>query len=164
MDNEIIKKYYSDIFKWSFAKTRNRYDAEDLTQDIIFQIIKAFGKDIVILDIEKYIWKIAYYTWCNSAKKYIKEKQITSNEFVLNNQKDATIDIEKTIEFEEIKDVLNKTIDTFTDKMKNCVSLYYFNDFGVKDISEKLNIKESLVKYYLYEARNKIRRDLNVNN
>lgn len=53
MHNEIAEKYYSDIFRRSFAKTKNRYDAEDLTQDTIFQTIKTLGKDILVQDIEK---------------------------------------------------------------------------------------------------------------
>jgi len=35
--------------------------------------------------------------------------------------------------------------------------LYYINDLSIKEISEKLNIKEANIKYYLYNARNKIK-------
>jgi RNA polymerase sigma factor (sigma-70 family) len=161
MIDELIKQYYGDIFKWSFAKTKKRSDAEDLTQEIILQIIKSFSKNIIIEDKEKYIWKIAYFTWCNRAKEYSFENNIIFNETILNNQKDNTIDIEKTIEFYEIKETLNIIIDSFKNIMKECVRLYYFEDLSVKEVGLRLSIKESLVKYYLFEARNIIRRKLN---
>lgn len=157
MYEDIIQKYYDDIYRWSFAKTRNRFDAEDLTQEIIYQIVKTFSKDTLIASPEKYLWKIAYYTWCNKAKDYVKNKMLISNDLILNQIKDEKIDIEKKIELEEISDKLKDIINTFSDTMKKVVELYYYEDLQVKQISEKMDIKDSLVKYYLFEARNKIK-------
>lgn len=156
MYEEIIQKYYNDIYRWSFCKTKNRFDAEDLTQEVVYQLVKTFSKDILIVSPEKYIWKIAYYTWCNKAKEYIKNKKFVNND-LLSQIKDEKIDIEKKIELEEIKDKLKDIIDAFSDIMKKVVKLYYYDDLQIKEISEKLNIKDSLVKYYLYEARSKIK-------
>lgn len=153
MDGKIIERNYNNLFRWSLSKTRNRFDAEDLTQEIIYQIIKAFSKRTLILNPERYIWKIAYYTWCNKAKEYIKRKTFVSNELIQMNQiKDEKIDIIKKIELEELRDRLNNIIDNFSEIMKSVVKLYYYDDLQVKQISNKLNIKESLVKYYLFEA------------
>lgn len=154
---DIIQKYYDDIFRWSFAKTRNRFDSEDLTQEIIYQILKTFSKNDLIENPEKYFWKIAYYTWCNKAKDYVKNKRLIGNDLILNQIRDEKIDIEKKIELEEISDRLKDIIETFGDTMRSVVELYYYDEFQVKEISEKLNIKDSLVKYYLFEARNKIK-------
>ena len=155
--DEIIRKYYNDLFKWSFAKTKNRFDAEDLTQEITYQIMKAFNNNNLIVEPEKYIWKIAYYTWCNKAKEYIKDKSLIKDTSYLNQIKDSNIDIIKEIEQEEIKEKLNLIIDSFSYKMKTIIKMYYYEDLKVNEISTKLNIKESLVKYYLYEARIKIK-------
>lgn len=157
MYEDIIKQYYDDIYRWSFAKTKNRFDAEDLTQEIVYQIIKTFSKDTLIVSPEKYLWKIAYYTWCNKAKDYAKKKMLISNELILNQIKDEKIDIEKKIELEEIGEQLKNIINTFGNMMKEVVELYYYKELQIKQISEMLNIKDSLVKYYLYEARNKIK-------
>lgn len=157
MSDKIIEKYYDELFRWSFTKTKNRFDAEDLTQEIVYQIIKTFSKDSLVIEPEKYLWKIAYYTWCNKAKDYIKGKKLVSNELIMNQIKDEKIDIVKKIELEEIKDKLNNIIGNFGDIMQKIVKLYYYEDLRIKQISDELNIKESLVKYYLYEARNKIK-------
>lgn len=159
MNDELIEKYYLDIFKWSFAKTKTRFEAEDLTQEIVYQIIKMFTANSLILDPEKYLWKIAYYTWCNKVRKNIKDKCIYNND-TIDQIKDDKIDILRKIELEEINEHLNLIIDNLGETMKTIVKLYYYDDLQIKEISNRLNIKESLTKYYLFEARSKIKQKM----
>lgn len=160
MQQEIIYKYYNDIYKWSYSKTKNKFDAEDLTQEIIYQILKTLNKDVFVIELEKYLWKIAYYVWCAKAKDYIKNKQVTTNTDFLITQIDTTTDIHHQIEFEEIKNMLDNIINTFDNRMSEIVKMYYYDNLKIKTISEILQIKESLVKYYLYEGKNKIKENL----
>ena len=44
-----------------------------------------------------------------------------------------------------------------TDKEKIIFKMYYINDLSIKEISEKMDTKESNIKYFLYSARNKIK-------
>ena len=44
-----------------------------------------------------------------------------------------------------------------TEKEKNSFQMYYINDLSIKEISKNLNTKEANIKYYLYNARNKIK-------
>lgn len=162
MYENLISKYYNDIFKWSLSKARNMHDAEDLTQEIIYQILKTFSKDLAIIDKEKYIWKIAYYTWCNRALQYKEQKNIALiDKDVLDNVKDNKINIEQSIELEETINILKNIMSKFSNRMQKCLKIYYFEHFTIKEIGLQLNIKESLVKYYLYAARKKIRSELN---
>lgn len=154
---ELIKKYYDDLFKWSFVKTKNRFDAEDLTQEIIYQVIKSFDNNYLIIEPEKYIWKIAYYTWCNKAKEYVKDNKVFKNDEYLNQIKDSKVDIIKEIEHEELKEKLDLIINRFSEKMSLIVRLYYYEDLSIKEISDKLDVSVSLVKYYMFEARKKIK-------
>lgn len=160
MSDEWIDEYYQDIYKWSLSKTRNRFDAEDLTQEIIYQATKMFRKILDIKSYEKYLWKVAYYTWCSKAKDYEREKVVIRKELDLSLIRDDSVDLANKIEIEEMNKQLKKIIDGLSEKMKECVNLYYFDEFKVKDIAQKLNINESLVKYYLYEARKKIKQEI----
>lgn len=160
MSDEIYKKYNSQLFKWYLSKTHNYIDAEDLLQEINYQLVLTLSKDIVIVDEERFIWKIAYYTWCKMAKKYIKAKEIVSMTSEMENILSDNFDITKQVEIDEVKDVLLKCISKLNDMTKKCVILYYYEDLSIKEISNMLNIKDSLVKYYLFQARKKIRSEL----
>ena len=160
MNEELVVKYDKQLFNWCLKKCHNYLDAEDLKQDIYLQIINAKSKNIIIQNEEHFIWKVAYYTWCKKAKEYLKRKKeifITAKmENILNNE----VDILKCIEAEEIKTLLADNVNNFKAPLKNIVKLYYYRNLSIKEIANEENIKESLVKYYLYEARKKLRRIL----
>ena len=160
MDNELYEKYYKDLFKWCLAKTRNYVDAEDLLQDISYQLIKSSSQNILIIDEERFIWKVAYYTWCKKVRDYNKQKKLVSLTNELENTIKDDIDILKQVETEEIKSILNNIIEKLDTKCKKCINLYYYEDLSIKEVADKLSMNESLVKYYLYQARNKIRSEL----
>jgi RNA polymerase sigma factor (sigma-70 family) len=161
--NELYEKYYNDIFNWSLVKTKNFHDAEDLTQDIIFQLFKSFSREDVIIKLENYIWKIAYFTWCKKAKQIIKYKEIINHidEKIFNNISDINQEgFLKILETEEIKTSLLREVELLNGNIKQCIKLYYFNNLSIKEISNKLDMNESLIKYYLFEGRKKLRRNL----
>ena len=44
-----------------------------------------------------------------------------------------------------------------SEKEKTSFKLYYVNDLSIKEISEKMNTKEANIKYFLYNARKKVK-------
>lgn len=155
--DKIYDEYYYEIYHWAIKKTRNKEDAEDLTNSVFLSIFEYLSKDIKIDKIENLIWKIAYNLWCTKAKKYIKEKNNTS----LDNDNEFGYEVEMIdkIIYKEIIGNLNNI--GLTEKEQESFKLYYLKDLSIKDISKKLGTKETNVKYYLYSARNKIKERYN---
>jgi RNA polymerase sigma-70 factor (ECF subfamily) len=151
--DKIYDEYYYKIYYWAIKKTNNKEDAEDLTNSIFVAVFEYFNKNIDITKLENLIWKIANNLWSAKAKSYIKEKNDVSY--------DSTYDIgynENNIDkiiYKEIVDNIDKI--GLTDKELNSFKLYYINDLSLKEISDKLNSTENNIKYYLYNARKKIK-------
>lgn len=151
--DKIYDEYYYKIYYWAIKKTNNKEDAEDLTNSIFVAVFEYFNKNIDITKLENLIWKIANNIWSAKAKNYIKEKNDVSY--------DSTYDIgynENNIDkiiYKEIVDNIDKI--GLTDKELNSFKLYYINDLSLKEISNKLNSTENNIKYYLYNARKKIK-------
>lgn len=161
MSSEVYNKYRNRLFKWCLAKTNNFSDAEDLLQEINYQLLLACSKDIIIINEERFIWKIAYYTWCKKVKEYIKQKNVVSlSEELENVIKDGNVDILRKVEMEEVKELLSNLIVSLDPISEKCIRLYYYENFSIKEIGTKLNMKDSLVKYYLYKARKQLRRKI----
>ena len=56
------------------------------------------------------------------------------------------------------KEIVNNLDDIgLTYKEKIIFNMYYINDLSIKEISKKVNTKETNIKYFLYSARNKIK-------
>ena len=153
----IYDHYFNIIYNWSVKKTNNREDAEDLTNSIFLAIFEYLNKDIEVKKIENLIWKIARNIWCTKAKKYIKEKNnISYDETYEYCYEDITID--KIIYKEIINEIDNYNLSENEIKV---FKLYYIKDLSIKEIKEKLNITESSIKYYLFNARKKIKERYN---
>ena len=151
--DKIYDEYYYKIYNWAIKKTNNKEDAEDLTNNVFLSIFEYLNKNIKVDKIENLIWKIAYNLWCTKAKKYIKEKNnVTFDENYQVGYDEKMID---KIIYKEIIDNIGNI--GLTVKEEKAFKMYYINNLSIKAISQKLDTKESSIKYYLYSARNKIR-------
>ena len=155
--DKVYDEYFDKIYNWSIKKTNNREDAEDLTNSVFLSIFEYLNKDINVEKLENLIWKIAYNIWCTKAKEYIKEKNNVNYDMSYElGYEDITID--KIIYREIINDIDKIGLNENEIKI---FKLYYLKDLSIKDISNKLDITESNIKYYLYNARNKIKERYN---
>lgn len=150
---EIYDEYYSKIYNWSLNKTHKKEDAEDLTNSVFLAIFEYLNKNIKVEKLENLIWKIAYNMWCTKAKNYIKEKEnVTLDEkYQIGNSENM---VDKII-YKEIIESIDKV--GLTEKENKAFRLYYIDDLSIKEIGNILNTTESNIKYYLYNARNKIK-------
>lgn len=161
MSDELYNKYNNQLFRWCLTKANNYNDAEELLQEINYQLAVAFSRETLIIDEERFIWKVAYYTWCKKVKEYTSNKNAVSLTSELENTiKDNTIDVLKQVEMTEIKDLLLKHISKLDIISRKCIILYYYEDLSVKEIANTLKMKDNLVKYYLYKSRKKLRKEL----
>lgn len=155
--DRIFDKYYDKIYYWSLKKTHNKEDAEDLTNNVFVSIFEYFNKNINVEKMENLIWKIAYNIWSAKAKIYIKEKHNISY--------DGTYDIgyeENTLDKIIYKEIVNNLDNiNLTDKENKSFRMYYIDNFSIKEISEELETSENNIKYYLYNARKKIKEEFN---
>lgn len=151
--DKVYDEYYDKIYNWAIKKTRHKEDAEDLTNNVFLAIFEYLNKNIKVEKLENLIWKIAYNLWCIKAKEYIKEKNNTS--LIENNELSYTTSMIDKIIYKEIINNINDI--GLSDKEKTSFKLYYVNDLSIKEISEKMNTKEANIKYFLYNARKKIK-------
>ena len=122
------------------------------------------SKEIMCIDpagdvdkIENLIWKIAYNIWCTRAKQYIKERNNTTFEEAYQTSYEVSL-IDKIIYKEIVNNLDNIGL---TEKEATIFKMYYLNDLSIKEISKNTETSESNIKYYLYNARKKIKERYN---
>jgi RNA polymerase sigma factor (sigma-70 family) len=151
--DKIFDEYYFKIYYWALNKTKNKEDAEDLTNNVFVAIFEYFNENIDIKKIENLIWRIAHNIWCTKAQKYIKEKaNISYEETKYSGYEENMLD--KII----YKDIVNNLNDIgLTEKELLSFKLYYIQDLSINDISKKIGTSKNNIKYYLYSARQKVK-------
>ena len=79
--NEFSESYVEKIFYFCLKKTGNPNDADDLTQDIAFQIIMTLNKGTIPNNFSAWIWQIArnrYSVWAK--EKHNRNESVTDTD------------------------------------------------------------------------------------
>lgn len=151
---ELIKKYYDDIYKFCYYKTGNALISYDLTQETFLKLIKYIGTYKDRGKFKGYLITIAMNV-CNT---YFVEKDTNIEELYNNNNYD--IKSAKKINRIEQKDVIQKALDELPDKQKDVIILKYYEDFKIKEIAKILGEKVPTIKSRLKQGINKLSKHL----
>jgi len=150
--NELIETTYLYAYK-------NVYDknvAEDLAQDILTEAITSFNKNGNIQNFHAWFWKVAR----NEVIRYVGKKQnkavILEDINYINNIAYSLCEPSST---EDLLFSTSKLISRLSSEHRQIIIMFYLQKFSIKEISETLHLPIGTVKYRLYEARTKAKKE-----
>lgn len=153
---EELMKQAEKIFFYCAKRCNSRIDAEDLSQDILLDIIVNINKGIEIKNFDYYIWKICK----NAYSKYVSNK-VTERDKVtylegINVSADNVNTLEALVSNEKITSI-NTAIKLLSCDYSEILYSYYVEDNTISYIAEKLNLPLGTIKRKLYDIRNKLK-------
>lgn len=153
--NEKIVEISKTIFSYCMAKTPNREEAEDLCQEILYELVKSSKNIRDAKAFYGFMWAVAgnvYKQWCRKKEK-TKTCELTDN---------ITSDI--TISDEENTDIyrLRRELSLLSQKYRQATILYYIDRKSCSEISHILKISQSMVKYLLFKSRKILKEGMNM--
>lgn len=162
MDRETSDKLIADaaktIFSYCRARTNSKEEAEDLSQDIILELLKTRGNLRDDKAFYGFMWALAgnvYKDWCKKRRKI--------NECALDEgMSDDGIPFSVLLEKESDLKLLYRELCLLTGQYRQVVIEYYFKDRKVSEISKSLNISESMVKFLLFKSRKMMKEGMNM--
>ena len=148
-ENELRKKISEvskTIFSYCMAKTPTREEAEDLSQDILYELIKSAKNIRDDNAFYAFMWGVAG----NVYKQWYRKK-------LKNNTCELTEDIPSDNEFAEDDNsdiyLLRRELTLLSEKYRKATIMYYIDGRSCSAISSALAISESMVKYLLFKSR-----------
>lgn len=153
--HEKIEKAAKTIFSYCMAKTPTREEAEDLSQDILYELIRSSGN---IRD-SKAFYAFMWGTAGNVYKQWYRKKL-----------KNATCELTEDIfaEDESVEDdcsdifLLRRELSLLSEKYRRATILYYVKGLSCLEIASKLAVSESMVKYLLFKSRKILKEGMNM--
>lgn len=135
----ILEQYSTMVYRIAFSRTKNKYDADDILQDVFMKYIK-YNVDYASEEHRK-AWLIR--TTINTSKTLL-----TSAWFR------KTVQIPDTLytTLEEKSEVYYAVL-KLPAKYRTVIHLFYYEGFSISQISTLLEIKESTIKSHLHRAR-----------
>lgn len=137
------------IYTYCLTRTATKEEAEDLSQDILLEIMKSACNLRDDRAFYGFMWAIAgnvYKNWC---KKRSKASFIELDEGFA----DQCESIERLFEKNSDIALLRRELSLLSEKYRKSAVLYYVDDYPVSKIAQTLDISESMVKYLLFKTR-----------
>ena len=154
----LLEKSLKDIFAFSVSRLYNKQDAEDLTNDIVTEVLSSVGRLECDSAFYGFMWKIAE----NTLKRYIRGKNTENTEF---NENFFGVYWEtpesKYIESEEVC-ALRRELALLSRQYRETTVKYYLENKTVSQISKELGTSEEMVKYYLFKTRKILKEGVNM--
>lgn len=138
---ELLKRYSGMVFRLAFSKTRNKSDAEDITQEVFLKYMK-YNKS---------------FNDEEHRKAWLLKVTLNTSKTLL-----MSAWFRKTAVMEEADDIvteLNEKSEVYyavlklPAKYRQIVHLFYYEDMSVESISKITGIKPSTIKSQLHRAR-----------
>lgn len=161
MEKEKSEKLITDaaktLFSYCRTRTNSKEEAEDLSQDVILELLRTRENLRDDKAFYGFMWAVAgnvYKDWCKKRKKIIESElgeNISYDSFPL----------DELLEKESDLRLLYRELGLLTEQYRKAIIQYYFNDLKVSDISKSLNISESMVKFLLFKSRRILKEGMN---
>ena len=143
--SEAFKRYSDMVYRLAFARVKNKYDADDILQEVFLRFIKVKEK----INNEQHAKALLIRITINCSKSLL-----TSSWF------------KRTEPLSESLSVSDKEIDTLDavmrlpQKYRTVIHLHYYMGYSTNEIAAILKSKPSTVKSQLHRARQKLKIDL----
>ena len=148
--NEKIAEVSKTIFSYCMVKTSTREEAEDLSQDILCELIKSAGNIRDDNAFYAFMWGVAG----NLYKQWYRKK-LKNNTCELTENMTEDIASDDVLGEDDNNDIylLRRELALLSEKYRKATILYYINGLSCSEISSTLAISESMVKYLLFKSR-----------
>ena len=156
--NKLIADAAKSIFAYCRTRTGTNEEAEDLSQDILLELVGAQHNLRDDKAFYGFMWAVAgnvYKNWCKKRKKHMGYE-------LYDGISDSSIPLPELLEKESDLMLLHRELDLLTEQNRKVIVLYYFKGEKVSAISKSLNISESMVKFLLFKSRKILREGMNM--
>ena len=152
----LVDKHKNMIFSIALKIVRNREDAEEIAQDVfvkVYQSLVTFKKESKF---STWLYRIVYNAAISKTRKKNLETTNINYDIVENYSEDEINDNLNRLEENEQKKIINTVLKKLNVEDHLLVTLYYFEEKSVEEISEIANISQSNVKVKLFRTRKKL--------
>lgn len=156
--NDKLSQAAKTIYSYCLVRTSTREEAQDLSQDILLEIIKSACNLRDDNAFYGFMWGVAgnvYKNWCKKRRRPVYAE-------LDENLPDQGQPVEEQLMENDDIALLRRELSLLSEKYRRCAVLYYVEEYPVSKIARTLNITESMVKYLLFKARKKLKEGMNM--
>jgi len=171
---EKIIESMKSIFSFSLARTNNATEAEDLSQEIIAELLSSADSLKDINAFYGWMWAVAKNIYGKYSRRRAKERNMRGNYEIDNFDDDnmtggmnifmpGRTNVDDELILKEDKNILRRELSLLTQKYREAVVKYYIEDKSCAQIADELSVTVETVKHLLFKARKILKEGMNMN-
>ena len=149
---ELFSKYYNDALLYTLSLTKSCQSAEEIVSDAFYTALKT--ADGEVHNFKAWILKVCRNLYLNKKRKDSRLQELCEN---IADESETLL--ERIIRKEEYR-ALYHAISLLNSSHKEVITLFYFEDLSVKDISLVTGKSEAVVKVTLFRGREALKKIL----
>lgn len=154
---ELIMDEYGDrLTKLSYNYTKDWSLAEDIVQDVFITCYKEYENIDKIVSFKAWIYRITI----NKCKDMLKSsifKRVIMNSDLLTHRKSSELSPEMSVMKNSESEFLSTCVLTLPIKYREVITLYYYEELSIEEISDILKLNRNTIKTRLNRARLKLK-------
>ncbi|MCC1484522.1 RNA polymerase sigma factor [Winogradskyella immobilis] len=153
---QLVNRYKDLVYTLALRMLKHKEEAEEVAQDAFIKVYKSLNKFKGDSKFSTWIYKVTYNTCLDRIKKNKKHlNDVAIDEYT--EHKLETIDnaLESMIK-EEKSALIKRCIDKLPSESSYILTLYYFEELSLDEMSDIIGISANTIKVKLFRARKKL--------
>ncbi|WP_054956911.1 RNA polymerase sigma factor [Paenibacillus dakarensis] len=153
----LITRYHGPLLHYISNQLQDRQKAQDIVQETFIRLIRHFREHGALEHVRSWLYRVAL----NQCKDYWKSSAYRSEGLAgeeMPERSDPSAGAEELLERQETSTEIAASLERLPVVQKQVVSLRFFHDMKLQEISELLDIPLSTVKTHLYNALRKLKK------
>jgi len=152
----LVDRYKNLVYSLALKMLKNKEEAEEVAQDTFIKVFKSLSKFKGDSKFSTWVYKVTYNTCLDRLKKNKKEQHIIIIDNLNSNEIKSIDNIFETMEAEERQQSIQKCINFLPSDDAFLLTLFYFDEQSLDEISKIVNLTVNNVKVKLFRSRKKL--------
>jgi RNA polymerase sigma-70 factor (ECF subfamily) len=135
---------------------QNREEAEEVAQDVFIKVYRSLQKFKTESKFSTWLYRITYNTCLDKMRSKKRNTPVFSFDHFAEDEAVSLISVLDTIEERERKQMIQKCLDLLPAEDGFLLTLYYFQENSLKEISKIMSINENNLKIKLFRSRRRL--------
>lgn len=144
-----FNEYYSLLARIAYSYTLDKFDAEDVVQEVFIKFYRAHKNFNNHLDEKYWLIRVTINRSLDCIKQRKNNKILIDNEYINN--------LPDTSDADEKNEEMYECVCSLKDSYKTVIILFFYDNYNIKEISNILKISESNVTTRLNRAKKKLK-------
>lgn len=151
LESELLPKIYG----FCIVKMNTEVEAEDLSQEICMEVLKAIQGGKHIDNLNAFTWSVANHVFCNRLRGKRRHDTVYLPETF-----PARESPEEELLFKEQEQLLHRELALMAGDYRKAVVMHYYDNLSCEEIGAALGKSTGTVKWWLHDARKAIERGM----